>query len=174
MKAALASVLVACSSAVSPSQVAVHFEGIRDVDEADLREVIHEGELKEPEGRRQDELWVLGALYDRGYVQAKVTSSSATRADGAVDVTFHIEEGARFRVGSLSVHERDSESALAAFHRAEAGEWFSRKLVVEDIDELRALYVERGHKSARITPIANVDPQKRTIDLDVVIDPNGA
>jgi len=192
MKLALTSILfAACSGGVdtvpvaaadtttqTPSRARVHLEGMHDVDESQLRDVVQVDKLKDPRSKadreqvmRRDELWLLAALYDRGYVQAKVTSST-TLAD-IVDVTYHVEEGARFHLGALAVHERGSPSALGTFHRAKAGEWFSRRLIVADIDELRALYAEQGHSNAQITPNANIDAQKRTIDLDVVIDPNG-
>lgn len=192
MKMALASVLLAaCSGGVDTFPVAtadtttqahpklrVHLEGMHDVAESQLRDVVQVDKLKDPNSKadrehvmRRDELWLLAALYNRGYAEAKVTSST-TLAD-TVDVTYHVEEGARFHIGAVAVHERGSESALGSFHRAKTGEWFSRRLVVEDIDELHALYAEQGHANAQITPNANIDAQKRTIDLDVVIDPNG-
>ena len=150
--------LAACSAPLASQSAAsrVHFEGLHDVPESALRGAVRDD--------GHDDLWLLAALYDQGYIQAKVASSKKVADDGAMDVTYRIEEGPRFRVRAIAVHERGSPNAVASLSRTKAGDWFSRRLVIEDIAELRTRFGQR-----EIVPAIAVDANARAVDLDVVI-----
>ncbi len=168
MRLAAMMLVTACGAplaAQSPA-VRVHLEGRHDDPESALRETVQIDKAKGPEDEvmKRDELWLLAALYDRGYIQAKVGSSKKLADDGALDVTYRIEEGPRFRLRAIVVHEGGSSQVVSSLHRTRAGDWFSRRLVMEDLAELRTRYGNR-----EITPEINVDANARIVDLDVVI-----
>lgn len=160
MRLAALMLVTACSAplAAQSAAVRVHFEGTHDVPETALHGVVQVDKVKDPASEvvKRDELWLLATLYDQGYVQAKVRSSNVVAGDGARDVTYRIEEGPRFRVRSIR--------APTTLHRTKVGDWFSRRLVMEDLAELRRVYGGR-----EITPNIVVDAQARSVDLDVVI-----
>ena len=155
--ASLALLLAGCSASMDGNE-RVRFEGLHDVSEASLRGA-------------KDDLHVLAALYDQGYVEAKVRTSQRVAADGAPEVTFRVDEGRRYRLRSATLHERDSSTARAALRRTKAGDWFCRSDVVRDLEDARAVYASLGHRDAKISPTMTVDEAAQAVELDLVIDP---
>jgi outer membrane protein assembly factor BamA len=171
--ASLAFLLIGCSSASLDGNVRVRFDGLHEVSDSALRSVVHVTSASASEREetiKRDELHVLAALYDQGYVEAKVRSSHRAAAD-ATEVTFAVEEGRRYRLRSATLHERDSTTARATLKRTKVGEWFCRSDVVRDLEDARAVYASLGHKDAKIAPAMTLDEAAHALDLDLVIDP---
>ncbi len=171
--ATLAFFLVGCSSASLDGNVRVRFEGLHEVSDAALRPAVHVSSASPAEREetlKRDELQVLAALYDQGYVEAKVRSSHRAAADGT-EVTFVVDEGRRYRLRRATLHERDSDNARATLKRTKVGEWFCRSDVVRDLDDARAVYASLGHRDAKISPTMTLDEAAHAVDLDLIIDP---
>jgi outer membrane protein insertion porin family len=196
LKRALFLFLVACGGApasvvVPPSKpakvevvlpnkerVRVRFEGLRQVPEQTLRDVV---EIDKPDKSRgvsnedvleRDTLLISATFYDLGYVQAKVDEPKIeVAADGAYEVTFKVEEGVRFRLGKLEIREKDPKRApLGSFTHSKAGEWFSRKLIVRDVQAITRIYRDLGYAHADVAPETQIDLATRIVDLAIVID----
>lgn len=161
-------------------RVRVHFEGAVQVPVSALAAAV---EIDKPgksagasnrEVLERDQLLVSAVLYDFGFVQAKVREPIVEVADdGAVEVTFRIEEGARFRLTKLEVRETDDAgravAPLATMRRAKAGDWFSRKALADDLADVRRAYHDAGYAFVEADPETAIDAAARTIELVVPI-----
>ena len=118
----------------------------------------------------------LEAYYgNRGFVDAKVGQPEVVYGDDGITVIFRVEEGERYKVGSVSFSgdllydqskllERIKLDDLAA-----KGSYFNRSVVRDDLNALAELYADDGYAFAE----ADVDMQKHTdshtIDINYVI-----
>jgi hypothetical protein len=129
----------------------------------------------------RDVLRVTERYYDRGYLAAKVDEPRVTlSSDGRfVDIAIHVDEGPRFRVGTLTVVERDARgvvvealggnAALRARITLAEGDWFSRRVFERDRASIRATYADAGYAGVTIDDGLELDPARATVTLAVEI-----
>ncbi len=196
--AALALALVACGGtrpssvtlaapAGTQRQVAragearVVFEGNHDVSRDDLLAVLHfpaSGPYPEDVLER-DVLLLHAAYYDRGYVDATVAPPTVeASADGADSIVrFRIQEGRRYRIGRIEVHEVDTDgagasvggSSLRGRMRARDGEWFNRQTLADDLEVIRRMHRDLGYPLVEVEPQVHLDRDRSIIDVTVPI-----
>jgi outer membrane protein insertion porin family len=95
--------------------------------------------------------------YDHGFVNVAVQHP----APAAVP-TFVIKEGDQFKVGKLSIKDTPAaeEKKLLALLGVKKGDVFSRAAMTAGLQKL-----QDATKAADITPVTNLDPKKKTIDI---------
>ena len=158
----------------------VHFEGLVELKESDLQPVVDIDKPKKNIGAsnrdvlERDTLLVQAELYDRGYIASKLKEPRIDiGADGVIDVTFHVEEGGRYRMSKVWVEELDdtkkSVSPLETIKRAKSGDWFSRKVLVDDIRDITTKYRNAGYALADVLPETEIDPSAHTVAIKVAI-----
>lgn len=131
----------------------------------------------------EDDLTRLQAYYyDEGYLgmsvgQPRIELSPDRRY---VDITIPIEEGPRFRIGRITVHESDSDGnevetlvprgELLEDLGVESGDWFNRTRLVESLQSITRSYRDAGYASAELAPETDVDSERRIVDLAIAIE----
>ena len=129
----------------------------------------------------EDVLRIQALYYDRGYLNVQVASPriELTPDRQQIDVTVPIREGPRFRIGRLRVIEQNEDGSeieplggrreVREKVDAQPGDWFSRTKLSEGIEAITSHYRDAGYAKAEIAPETELDPEKRTVDVTVVI-----
>ena len=129
----------------------------------------------------EDVLRMQALYYDRGYLNVQVLPPRVelTPDRQQIDVTVPVREGPRFRIGRLRVIEQNEDGseveplggrrAVRSKVDAQPGDWFSRTKLSEGIEEITRHYRDEGYAKAEIAPETELDPEKRTVDVAVVI-----
>lgn len=153
----------------------VVFEGNEKVSRADLLSVMHphaDGPYPSQYELEKDLVLLTSLYYDRGYVLARI-DQPALEGD---KVRFRIDEGSRFRIGTIVVHDIDAHGVpiktpdglpTRRHIRSRPGDWFSRRVVAEDLDEIKRLYKDVGYPAVEISPQSPVDSEHTTIDITI-------
>jgi outer membrane protein insertion porin family len=101
--------------------------------------------------------------YDHGYINVAIEAPKPS--GGAAPATFAITEGDQFRIGKVSVTgvpDADAKKYLAMV-TAKKGDVFSRSAVQQGIIKIQEAV------QAQVEPITNIDPKKKTIDLELKV-----
>lgn len=110
----------------------------------------------------------IGALYhNSGYLEAKISEAVVSDEGEWLYVTFDIQEGERYRVGTIEitgdiVGEKDDLFALMALGKEK---FFSRKTMREDVLRLTDRYAEQGYAFAEVEPRLSRNEEERRMDL---------
>ena len=153
----------------------VELKGNKKVPEAELRKAMAL-EAGKPFVRDEVEraALLLSALYyDRGFVQVRIdTEVGATNAQGVVPLAFVIDEGDVYSIGALHATKLGApveKELLDTVVRARPKQVFVRSKVVEDLERVNAFFAARRQQVV-VTPLTEIDPKKKTIDLTFEID----
>lgn len=131
------------------------------------------------EAFERDQMRISQFYYDEGYIKARVGSPkvelSADRTQ--LYVTLQVEEGERFKTGSLDVtgdflpdHPKEEVRKLVAM---EEGDWFSSAKLRETIGAIGNLYKDAGYAYVNIVPNTLVNDDAKVVDLTIDIDKGG-
>lgn len=117
----------------------------------------------------RDVMRISGFYYDRGYINVNVGKPRVALSPDRrfIYITVPIEEGEQYRVGALDVQgdliaERDE---LLQALTMKSGDLFVRARLGTDILALQQRYRDAGFAYANITPLTNIHPKERTIDI---------
>jgi hypothetical protein len=127
-----------------------------------------------------DKLLLNAFYYDHGYLDRSVDEPVLTPdpRGGFLDVHFHVSEGLRYHVGTITVAERDASGKavpalggkiLRARIPLQDGDWFSRKQLVEGIRAIERLYRDAGYGAVGATPETKLDQANAVIDIDIPV-----
>jgi outer membrane protein insertion porin family len=103
---------------------------------------------------------------DAGYIRVKLGDPEVTTGEDGLRVRVVVEEGNRYRVGSLEVAGDDSidTDELRSLVGLKTGDVFSRSGLSADVDKLQGFYADRGYYFAKVTPRTRVNPEDLTVD----------
>ncbi|MDR3775345.1 MAG: outer membrane protein assembly factor BamA [Terracidiphilus sp.] len=90
-----------------------------------------------------------------------------------IDILMPIEEGARYRLGTITFSGNKAVSntrALRATFAVKDGEWFNATLVGKGLENLKKAYGQLGYINFGAIPKPIFDDQKKTVSLNVDID----
>ncbi|UCD52198.1 MAG: BamA/TamA family outer membrane protein [Phycisphaerales bacterium] len=161
----------------------IEFVGNEVMKSATLRKVIKTTEKKwllwpfyYTEETIEEDLELLREFYyDHGYLDYKIEAETEFAADqGAVYVTFTIDEGPVYRIGSIVIsgNERFTQDELRAPMEIMEGEVYLRPVADRDVRGLVGLYREIGYVDAEIRQRARFTPEAGenlvTIELEIV------
>jgi len=127
------------------------------------------------------------AYRDKGYANAAVEEpKTQIRDEGGlnwftfrprrgkrIDILMPIEEGGRFRLGSITFTGNKAVSnvkALRATFAIKDGDWFSATAIQKGLDNLKKAYGQLGYINFGAIPKLSYDDQKRTVSLNIDID----
>lgn len=91
----------------------------------------------------------------------------------AVDITMPIEEGERYRLGSITFKNNKAVSnvkALRSLFPIKDGEIFSREKIAKGLENLRKAYGELGYINFTSVPDTTFDEDKKTVSLEIDVD----
>jgi outer membrane protein insertion porin family len=127
------------------------------------------------------------AYRDRGYYNAAVEEPRTQIRDQGglnwftfrpnrgkrIDILMPIEEGARYRLGSITFTGNKAITnvkALRAQFNVKDGDWFSATLISKGLDNLKKAYGQEGFINFGAIPKPSFDDQKKTVSLEIDID----
>ncbi len=91
----------------------------------------------------------------------------------AVDITMPIEEGDRYRLGSITFKNNvaiRNTAALRSLFPMKDGDIFSRDKVAKGLENLRKAYGEAGYINFTSVPDTKFDDEKKIVNLEVDVD----
>ena len=112
---------------------------------------------------------------DRGYVNFEITSSqvSISPDKSRIFVTINVDEGNRYKVGSISFlgDLKVAESQARELLQIHAGETFSRSKVVASSEAMRSRLGAEGFAFAQVDGVPEVRADGETVDLAFQVTP---
>jgi outer membrane protein insertion porin family len=91
----------------------------------------------------------------------------------SVDITMPIEEGDRYRLGTITFMHNKAISnvvALRGLFPMKDGDIFSRDKVAKGLENLRKAYGEAGYINFTSVPDTKFDDEKKTVNLEIDVD----
>jgi outer membrane protein insertion porin family len=91
----------------------------------------------------------------------------------SVDITMPIEEGDRYRLGTITFKNNKAipnTAILRSLFPMKDGEIFSREKVAKGLENLRKAYGEAGYINFTSVPDTKFDDEKKTVNLEVDVD----
>ncbi|MDW7773285.1 MAG: outer membrane protein assembly factor BamA [Desulfobulbaceae bacterium] len=115
----------------------------------------------------------IGAFYNnKGFIEAKVGDPRVEQVEDELHITFPIEEGPRFRVGTVDI-EGDfilSRDEIIDMLKIRKEEFLNREVLRNDSLKLTDLYAEQGYAFAEIRPKVDRAPDSNRVDIVLQID----
>ncbi len=156
----------------------ISFNGNKTFDDSDLRDVIKtstrgwfswitdSGILKMDVLNHDTER--LGAFYrNHGFIEAKIGDPIVKQKDGKIHITFPIQEGPRYRVGTVDIQGDliEGKNKLLSLLKIREEKFLNRKVLRDDILRLTDLYAEHGYAFAEIRPQINSAPTGKRVNI---------
>lgn len=116
---------------------------------------------------RQDAERIVNFYQNQGFVDAKVGEPMVEQKEGSLYVTFPVDEGARYKVGTVDI-EGDmlkSKEELLAGLKIRDEEFLNRQVLRDDITHLTDIYAEQGYAFADVNTKINKSEESKRIDL---------
>ena len=114
----------------------------------------------------------VGALYhNSGYIEAKISEPEITDEGDWLYVTFDIQEGDRYRVGTIEI-EGDivgDKNDLFGLIELSKEKFFSRKILRDDVMRITDRYAESGYAFAEVEPKLSKNDEDKRMDLSLKI-----
>jgi len=115
----------------------------------------------------------LNAFYNNnGFIEARVGTPQVEEKDGDLYVTFTIDEGPRYRVGTVDVQGDlvEDKDKLISLLKVRHEKFLNRKILREDTLKLTDIYAEHGYAFAEIHPRVNKSKQGKRVNITFSID----
>lgn len=117
----------------------------------------------------QDRARIAAFYHNHGFIDAKVGEPEVTQEDESLFITFNIQEGERYRVGTIDLAGDLIADKNELLKEVKLGreKYFNRQILREDVIRLTDRYAADGYAFAEIDPmIERNDPLKR---VDVIL-----
>ena len=91
----------------------------------------------------------------------------------SVDITMPIEEGERYRLGTITFKNNkaiSNNAALRSLFPMKDGDIFSREKVAKGLENLRKAYGEAGYINFTSVPDTKFDDEKKIVNLEIDVD----
>jgi outer membrane protein insertion porin family len=112
---------------------------------------------------------IQAAYYDRGFINVKVEKPyiQISADKRYIFISIRIEEGEQFSIGKLEFSGEllVAREQLRRVMTTREGELFNRSKLSRDIGAFTDIYFDQGYAYANITPVTQVHPETRTVDL---------
>ncbi len=116
---------------------------------------------------KQDAERISAFYQNHGYLDAKVGEPIIKQKDDALFITFPINEGPRYQVGTVDIEGdliKNKDEMLATL-KIRDEEFVNRQVLRDDIIRLTDLYAEQGYAFAEINPKVNKSNTDKRIDI---------
>ena len=132
-------------------------------------------DVYDPDRIASDEERIRRYYQKHGYADMRITETDVRfdEAKGGYIVTISVEEGEQYRVGNVSVDSRLSDidgTSLQGEMEIGSGEVYNGSDVEKSLVNMTNEVARRGHGFAQVRPVANRNPQTRTVDLSYVVE----
>ncbi|MGA6925171.1 MAG: outer membrane protein assembly factor BamA, partial [Desulfosarcina sp.] len=122
----------------------------------------------------QDTARLMAFYHTQGFINAKVADPEIEFKDKWIHITFKIEEGERFKVGTIDM-DGDlilPKSRLMPGLQIARQPYFNRETVRTDIIWLTDLYADSGFAYAEVSPMTRDDPVNHVVDITYSVKKN--
>ena len=116
---------------------------------------------------RQDAERIANFYQNQGFIEAKVGEPIVNQKDDELYVTFPIDEGSRYKVGTVDIAGdliKAKEEILAELKIREE-EFLNRQVLRDDITRITDMYAEQGYAFADVSTKINKSEESKRIDL---------
>ncbi len=129
------------------------------------------GELNR-EDLSQDVARLMGNYHTKGFIHAKVADPVVEFKDDWIYITFKIEEGERFKVGTIDVAGDLIRPKAELMPRLQifTEPYFNRETVRKDVLSLTDVYADEGYAYVEIYPLTKEDTVNHLVDITYSID----
>ncbi len=163
----------------------VSFIGNEKISDKALRSIIQtskggalsflsDGGVYQEEMFERDLLMITAYYYDRGFINVKigVPQIRLSRDKRYMYLSIPIDEGPVFDVGTINFKGDMIGDKSAYYSRLsiKPGSQFNRSKVGQDIVALNDYYKDRGYAYVNVTPLTNVDLERRIVDISFEIE----
>jgi len=156
----------------------ISFKGNSAYDDGDLKDVIQTstrgwlswltdtGVLK-MDILNQDAARIAAFYHNNGFVEAKVGEPVVEQDNDKLSITFSIEEGPRFQVGTVDIQGDliENKNKLISLVKIRDEKFLNRKVLRDDVFKLTDLYAEHGYAYAEINPKVERTPNSKRADI---------
>ncbi|MCB9667662.1 MAG: outer membrane protein assembly factor BamA [Myxococcales bacterium] len=120
--------------------------------------------------------------YDQGYLNSQIGEPRVelTADRDYIDITVPVEEGPRFKVGTIDIQELNEsgskieplggKATLLNTITLERGDWFSSTTIQKDLLEITRMYRDKGYAKVLVRPDTSLQEGKRIVDIRVAIE----
>lgn len=161
----------------------IKFVGNSTFDDGDLEDVIQtsswswlswltEGGILKMDILQQDAAR-LGAFYNNhGFIEARVATPQVEEKEGDLYVTFVIEEGPRYRVGTVDIEGDliEDKEKLISMLQVRHEKFLNREVLREDTLKLTDMYAEHGYAFAGVEPRINKSTMGKRVNITFNVD----
>ena len=161
----------------------IKFVGNTSFDDGDLKDVIQtsswswlswltEAGILKMDVLQQDAAR-LGAFYNNhGFIETRIGTPQVEEKDDDLYVTFFIEEGPRYRVGTVDIEGDliESKDKLVAMLQIRQEPYLNRKILRDDTLKLTDLYAEHGYAFAEVNPKIDKSSQGKRVNITFSVD----
>lgn len=116
---------------------------------------------------RQDAERLSTFYLNHGFIEVKVGEPIVEQKEGALFVTFPVEEGPRYRVGTVDIQGdliKNKEELIATL-KIRQEEFLNRQVLRDDVTRLTDLYAEQGYAFAEVNPKINKSDAGKRVDI---------
>lgn len=122
----------------------------------------------------RDTAFITYQYLNRGYLKIQVekpTMSALAKGDG-IALHFKISEGERFKIRDVSVQGDilTTKQELTSKFATLKGNYYSQKLLEDDVAQVAELYGNQGYAFANIRPQPNPDDVTKEVDIAILIE----
>ncbi|MCP4449531.1 MAG: outer membrane protein assembly factor BamA [Myxococcales bacterium] len=163
----------------------VSFIGNEQIPDSELRAIIQtskggalsflsDGGVYQEEMFERDLLMITAYYYDRGHINVKIGTPQIrlSRDKKYMYLSIPIDEGPVFEVGTINFKGDMIGEKEAYYNRLtiKPGSKFNRSKVGQDIVRLNDYYKDRGFAYVNVTPLTNVDLDRKIVDISFEIE----
>jgi outer membrane protein insertion porin family len=156
----------------------INFSGNNSFDDDDLEDVLEtttkgwfswltDSGLLKRDILNQDSARIVAFYHNNGFLEARVAEPVVTQEGKWLFVTFVIEEGPRFKVGTVDIEGEliSDKQVLLDLMTLRDEEFLSRKTLRDDIIKITDYYSEFGYAFAEVRPDINKSPGGGRVDI---------
>jgi outer membrane protein insertion porin family len=158
----------------------IRFQGVAKARQPELAALIETGQgqfntagtLYRPDSLEHDGLMMTAYYFDRGMLNAQVSTEQATLSEDRtlLNIVIEVSEGPVYRIGKIGCAGdlAATEKKCVELLGSKKGEVFSRAQLLKGIERVRD-FQNQNRRGTTIDPQTQFDPAKQTIDLKLVV-----
>lgn len=125
----------------------------------------------DPDDLKMDAARLTAFYHNNGYVTAKVADPVQTVKGSSIEISFKIEEGEQYRVGTvdLSGDLIAPKADLMKKTRIGGQKVYNAEILRADILVLSDMYSDEGYAYSDVSPMTSLDHEKRLVNINYVI-----
>ena len=145
--------------------------GVIKTKEKGLLSFITSSGTLDPEDLRQDVARLTAFYRNNGYVTAKVSEPEQKTEGSNITITFKVDEGEQYRVGTVDVAGDLIFPKPVLMKKIKIGKEkvYNAEVVRADILALSDMYSDEGYAYADLVPVTDIDAEKHVVNITYTI-----